>query len=400
MADESNYAELYRDLHAHPELSFQEHRTAGIAAKRAAAAGLEVTTGVGGTGVVAVLRNGPGPVVALRADMDALPVREATGLPYASTVTAPGPDGVEVPVMHACGHDVHVTCLIGAIDRLAAERAAWSGTVVAVFQPAEEVGGGAGAMVADGAFDGCGRPDVVLGQHVVPMPAGVVGAHPGPAFAAADALRVRLFGRGGHGSRPETTIDPVVMAAATVMRLQTVVARDVAAADTAVVTVGFLHAGTKENIIPDDAELGLTLRSYTEPVRERLLTSVTRVVRAEAAASGAVREPEIVRTDSFPVLVNDPAATERTMAAFRTAFGAERVVDPGALSGSEDVGMLATAVDAPLCYWLLGGFDPEAFAAGKLPSNHSPDFAPLVEPTLTTGIEALVVAARAWLAAP
>ncbi len=399
-ADDGDYRELYRDLHAHPELSFAEHRTAGIAAARAEAAGCEVTTGVGGTGVVAVLRNGPGPVVMLRADMDGLPVLEATGLPYASRAVAPGPDGSEVPVMHACGHDVHVTCLVGAIERLAGERARWSGTLIALFQPAEEIGRGARAMLDDGLLDRFGRPDVVLGQHVVPMPAGSVGAHPGPAFSAADALRVRLFGRGGHGSRPETTVDPVVMAAATVMRLQTVVAREVPPGETAVLTVGSLHAGTKENIIPDDAELGLTLRSYTEPVRERLLESVGRIVRAEAAASGAVKEPEITSLGAFPVLVNDPEVTGRTMDAFRAEFGADQVLDPGPVSGSEDVGILATEAGAPLCYWLLGGADPEAFAAAGeagLPSNHSAGFAPAVEPTLAAGIRALVTAARTWL---
>ncbi len=404
MADELTLTELYKDLHTHPELSFREHRTAGLAADRARAAGFEVTTGVGRTGVVAVLRNGPGPTVMLRADMDALPVRESTGLPYASEVVAPGLDGPEVPVMHACGHDMHVTCMIGAIDRLAADRADWSGTLIVVFQPAEEIGQGAAAMLEDGLLERFGTPDVVLGQHVTPLPAGWLGAHPGPAFAAADVLRVRMFGRGGHGSRPESTVDPVVMAASTVMRLQTVVSREVAGADTAVVTVGSLHAGAKENIIPDDAELGLSVRSYTEPVRERVLAAVTRIVKGEAATSGAEKEPEITTTGSFPVLVNDPDATERTMAAFRAEFGAERVVDPGAISGSEDVGLLSTASGAPLCYWLLGGADPDAFTAAAesatgrgLPSNHSPDFAPLIEPTLTVGVRAMVTAARTWL---
>ncbi len=405
MADQLTLAELYKDLHLHPELSFQEHRTAAVAARRAEAAGWDVTTGVGGTGVVAVLRNGPGPTVLLRADMDALPVRENTGLPYSSDVTAPGPDGHDVPVMHACGHDMHVTCMVGAIERLTEERESWAGTLIAVFQPAEEVGQGARAMLDDGFLERFGTPDVVLGQHVTPMPAGWVGAHPGPAFAAADALKVRMFGRGGHGSRPETTVDPIVMAAATVMRLQTVVSREVAGADTSVVTVGSLHAGAKENIIPDEAELGLSIRSFTEPVRERVLTAVTRIIQAEAVASGADKEPEITSKGSFPVLVNDPGATGRTMAAFRAEFGDACVVDPGPVSGSEDVGLFSTASGAPLCYWLLGGADLDAFtaamavgAAGRgLPSNHSPDFAPLIEPTLATGVRALVTAARTWL---
>jgi amidohydrolase len=260
-------------------------------------------------------------------------------------------------------------------------------------------------MVNDGLFERFGKPDVALGQHVAPMPAGMAGGHPGPAFAAADSIVVRMFGRGGHGSRPETTIDPIVMAAATVLRLQTVVAREVAGGDTAVVTVGALHAGTKDNVIPDDAELLLNVRSYTPVVRERVLGAVRRIVRAEAAASGAEREPEITVKDSFPVLVNDPAATERTMAALRGALGADLVLDPGPVSGSEDFGVFATAAGVPGCYWLFGGVDLAAFLAAEqagtrdrdIPSNHSPLFAPLVEPTIDTGVTALVGAALGWL---
>jgi hippurate hydrolase len=401
----ADLAELYRDLHAHPELSFAEVRTAGEVAKRLTSLGLDATPGVGGTGVVCVLRNGTGPTVLLRADMDALPVAERTGLPYASTARGTDRDGNDVPVMHACGHDMHVTCLLGALDLLAAARTSWTGTVLAVFQPAEELGGGADAMVDDGLFERFGTPDVVLGQHVAPMPAGMAGAHPGPAFAGSDSLLVRLFGRGGHGSRPETTIDPVVMAAATVLRLQTVVAREVAGGDTAVVTVGSLHAGSKDNIIPDEAELRLNIRSYTPQVRDRVLAAVHRVIRAEAVASGAEREPLIAVTDSFPVLVNDVAATERTAAALRAALGADLVVDPGAVTGSEDFGVFATRAGVPGCYWLFGGVDPAAFMAAAqagtrdrdIPSNHSPLFAPLVEPTIDTGVTALVGAALEWL---
>jgi hippurate hydrolase len=398
-------ADLYRDLHTHPELSFAEVRTAAEVAKRLTSLGLDVTSGVGGTGVVGVLRNGTGPTVLLRADMDALPVAERTGLPYASTARGTDRHGNDVPVMHACGHDMHVTCLLGALDVLAAARTSWTGTVLAVFQPAEEIGGGADAMVDDGLFERFGTPDVVLGQHVAPMPAGMAGAHPGPAFAAADSLLVRLFGRGGHGSRPETTIDPIVMAAATVLRLQTVVSREVAGGDTAVVTVGSLHAGSKDNIIPDEAELRLNIRSYTPQVRDRVLAAVHRVIRAEAVASGAEREPRITITDSFPVLVNDLAATERTAAALRGALGADLVIDPGPVTGSEDFGVFAARAGVPGCYWLFGGVDPAAFLAAEqagtrdrdIPSNHSPLFAPLVEPTIGTGVTAMVGAALGWL---
>ena len=402
-----NLEELYKDLHRHPELSFAEHRTAGIVVDHLRGLRFEVTSGIGRTGVVGVLRNGEGPTVMLRADLDALPVVEATGLPYSSTVHAIAEDGADVGVMRACGHDIHIVCLIGAAERMAATRDAWSGTLIALFQPAEEQGGGAQVMIDDGLYDIVPRPDVVLGQHVTPLPAGTLGAHPGAAMAAIDALTVRMFGRGGHGSRPETTIDPVVMAAATVMRLQSVVSREVSGQETAVLTVGNLQAGTKNNIIPAEAVLGISLRSFSEEVRGRLLAAVERIVRAEAEASGAIVAPELTLDEQYPVTVNDPDATERTMGAFRAAFGEQRVIDPGALTGSEDVGNLATAAGVPLVYWLLGGGDPDAFAAAAaactlerdVPSNHSPYFAPVMQPTISTGVEALVVAALEWLGA-
>lgn len=398
---------LYRDLHAHPELSFEEHRTAGIVAEQLTALGLEVHTGIARTGVAGVLRNGDGPTVLLRADMDGLPVLEQTGLPWASTATAPGDDGHPVPVMHACGHDIHITCLLGAVERLAATTDDWSGTLVAVFQPAEEHGGGAEVMVQDGLYTKVPAPDVVLGQHVTPFPAGMVGAHPGAAMAAVDAFEVTLHGRGGHGSRPETTIDPVVMAAAAVMRLQTVVSREIAPQDTAVVTVGTMHAGTKNNIIAPSATLGISVRSFDETVRARVLGGVDRIIRAEVQASGSPHEPTVEWGERYPVTVNDADATARVNAAFAAEFGEEAVLEPGALSGSEDVGNLATAAGVPLVYWLLGGGDPEvvraAMAAGTvdtdIPSNHSPFFAPLAQPTIDIGVRALVTAAREWLAA-
>jgi amidohydrolase len=396
---------LYRDLHEHPELSFAETRTAGVVAESAVKLGYEVASGVGRTGVVAVLRNGDGPKVLLRADFDALPVLEQTGLPYASKATGVDRDGNTVPVMHACGHDVHVTCLLGAMELLASARGLWSGTLIAVFQPAEETAEGARAMIADDFYARFGRPDIVLGQHVIPTPSGTVGGHPGPCFSGTDSMRVKLFGRGGHGAWPESAIDPVVMAAATVMRLQTVVSREIATSDAAVVTVGSLHAGTKDNIIPDDAEFTVNIRSFTPPVREKVLSAVKRVIKAEADASGAPRDPEYTPIASFPVLVNNEAATVRTNDALRAVLGAERVFDPGAIPGSEDVGEFGTEVGAPVCYWLLGGADPAAFAGSadpqsvvrSLPMNHSPLFAPVIEPTLSTGVSALTIAALAWL---
>lgn len=400
--DESRVARLratYEDLHAHPELSGEEHRTAGIVAARLLELGYDVREAVGGTGVVGVLRRGDGPTVAVRADMDALPVAEQTGLPYASTV-----DGV----MHACGHDVHTACLLGAADELA-EATDWAGTLVLLFQPAEETVSGARAMVADGVFDELPRPDVILGQHVTPMPAGALGLRPGPAFAASDALKVTLFGRGGHGSRPEATIDPVVMAASTVLKLQTVVSRSVAATQQVVLTIGSLQAGTKNNVIPDRAELLLSIRTYDERVRAQVLRTVERIVRAEAQGAGAIRDPEIEIVESTPALVNDADACDRTRSALETVVGPGRVVDPGLVTGSEDVGVLATAAGAPLVFWLLGGADPAIFAEATsveqiaavmddLPSNHSPHYAPVPEPTLQVGVGALVAAAREWLA--
>ncbi|MEV7604953.1 amidohydrolase [Paenarthrobacter sp. NPDC089322] len=400
--------ELYRDLHANPELSFQEVRTADIVSGHLEDLGLLVHRAIGKTGVVGVLDNGPGPVVMLRADMDALPVKEATGLDYASAAVGVDHDGREVPVMHACGHDVHVTCLIGAVETLARNKHDWQGTLIAVFQPAEEWGGGAQAMVADGLYDAVPKPDIVLGQHVAPFPAGWFGVRPGVAMASADSLNVTLHGRGGHGSRPETTVDPVLMAAAATMRLQGVVSRELAASDAAVVTVGQIHAGTKNNIIPETATLGLSIRSFSESTRDKVLGSIERIVRSEAAASDAPKEPDFHYEERFPLTVNNEPAANRITAAFRAAFGDNKVIDPGPVSGSEDVGELATAAGAPLVYWFLGGID-ESYARqwadqGRLPedvpSNHSPYFAPVIQPTLTFGTEALVTAAREFLAAP
>ncbi|NRD26291.1 amidohydrolase [Frigoribacterium sp. VKM Ac-2836] len=399
--------ELYRHLHRHPELSFHEDATAAIVAAELTALGFEVQTGIGGTGVVGVLRRRDGPTVLLRADMDGLPVAEATGLDYASTARGTDPDGRDVPVMHACGHDVHVTCLVGAARRLAAD-GAWSGALEVLFQPAEELGAGARALVADGLFERVPTPDVVLGQHVAPFPAGFVALQSGPAFAAQDGIRIIFHGRGGHGSRPETTVDPIVLAAATVLRLQSVVSRETSAADRLVITVGSIHAGTKNNVIPDTAEILISMRSFDEHVRDRAIAAVTRIVEGEAAAAGAPQPPTVEHYESFPAVVNDPFAADRTRASLVRRFGEQRVISPGPVTGSEDVGILATAAGAPCSFWLLGGADPASFAeaqspadlvriVGGLPSNHSPLYAPVVDPTLSNGVDALVAAAREWL---
>jgi len=397
---------LYKDVHAHPELSMQETRTAGLVADRLHAAGYEVTTGVGKTGVVGLLRNGDGPTVMLRADMDALPVEEATRLPYASTVKMNDREGNMVPVGHMCGHDMHVTWLAGATELFAQLRDAWRGTLMAVFQPGEETAEGAQAMIDDGLFKRFPKPAVVLGQHVMVGPAGAVAGRIGAITSAADSLQIRLFGRGAHGSMPQSSIDPVVMAAATVMRLQTVVSREVAAAEAAVVTVGALQAGTKENVIPDEAIIKLNVRTFDAGVRQRVLAAIERIVNAEAAASGAPRPPEITPLDRYPLNVNDAEATRRVVDAFRRHFPPERVRQTGAAPASEDFGSFGTEWHVPSVFWFVGGTDADVYANAKqagrlneLPVNHSPLFAPVIHPTLQTGVETLVVAAQAWFSA-
>ena len=399
-------AEFYRDLHQHPELSLQEHRTARLVADALWPLGFEVTEQVGGTGVVGLLRNGDGPVVMLRADFDALPVEEQTGLPYASTDRARGQDGAEVPVMHACGHDMHAACLLGAAALLARTPGTWSGTLLVVFQPAEELGRGANDMVNDGLFRRFPVPGIVLGQHVGPLPAGMIGYASGPVMAASDSAQVVLYGQGGHGSRPEAAIDPVLMAANIVTRLQGIVARQVSPAETAVVTVGRLQAGTKDNIIPDTAELGINIRTYSPQTRDLVRAAIERIIAAEATASAAPRPPQITWNISTPVLVSDPVATETTMAAFTGHFGLERLLPLPLVTASEDVGIFGEAAGIPTVFWFWGGPDTQtvlsAMAEGRLdslPGNHSPHFAPVIEPTLSTGIETLTVAARTWLQA-
>nr|WP_139025076.1 M20 family metallopeptidase [Bradyrhizobium sp. STM 3843] len=396
--------ELYKDIHSHPELSMQETRTAGIAATRLKAAGFEVTSGVGKTGVVGLLRNGDGPTVMLRADMDALPVQEATGLPYASTAIATDEDGNTVPVSHMCGHDMHVTWLAGATKLLAEARTSWRGTLMAVFQPAEETGEGAKAMIDDGLFKRFPKPDVILGQHVMVGPAGTVAGRAGAITSAADSLQIKLFGRGAHGSMPQASIDPVVMAASIVLRLQTIVSREVAATESAVLTVGVLQAGTKENVIPDDAIIKLNVRTFDAGVRSRVLAAIERVVNAEATASGAPRKPEITSIDYYPLNVNNQEATQRVVEAFREHFGTARVRPTGPAPASEDFGSFGAEWHVPSVFWFVGGTDPDVYAKARdanklneLPVNHSPKFAPVLNPTLKTGVESLVVAARAWM---
>lgn len=389
--------ETYTELHRHPELSLEEHRTSAMVEAKLTAFGYSVTR-IGGTGVVGVLLNGEGPTVLARADMDALPVTEATGLPYASAV-----DGV----MHACGHDVHVSTLLGAAKLLAEGRDAWSGTYVALFQPAEEIGAGSQAMIDDGLAAKVPRPDVAFAQHVMPLPAGTVATTAGPVLSAADSLKIVVYGKGAHGSMPHMSVDPVVLAASIVVRLQSVVSRQVRPGDFAVVTVGALNAGTASNIIPDHATMLLNIRTYDPQVRGTVLAAIERIVRGECSAAGTPREPDFEYFDQFPLTSNDAAVTEAVRASFVAHFGADAVHGAQRQTASEDFSRIPDAFGAPYTFWLLGGADPEDFrtAAAKgtvaqdIPANHSPLFAPVMDPTLSIGVQAHVVSALSSLAA-
>jgi len=388
--------DFYRDLHRHPELSFQEHRTAARLAERLTKAGYETAEGIAGTGVAGLLRNGDGPTVLLRADMDALPVEERTGLPYASETSG---------VMHACGHDLHVTWLAGAAEALAAGQDAWSGTLLLVGQPAEETGAGAAAMVADGLYDRFPRPDVLLGQHVTPGPVGRYAHRAGLIMSATTDVDIIVHGRGGHGSRPETTVDPVVTAAYIVTRLQTVVSREIAPREQAVLTVGRIEAGTAANIIPATARISLNLRTQSEAVRDRMVAAIRRIAEGECRAAGCPREPEVTLGGAFPVTVNDAETDRRIAAVHREVFGADTVFDPGPAMGSEDFPQLADG-QLPYSYWFVTSTPAATWDAApgadlltridSVPSNHSPHFAPDLS-TVAPGVRTLVSGALAVL---
>src|SRR5689334_16176388 len=397
---------VYKDIHAHPELSFQETKTAALVASKMKEFGYEVVDGIGRTGVVAILRNGEGKTVLARADMDTLPVRENTGLPYASTLTAVDDAGNTVGVAHACGHDAHVTCLLGAAELLAQTPQSWGGTFIALFQPAEEAAGGAKAMLDDGLRDRIPKPDVAFAQHVLAYPAGKVGTQAGPVLSAGDSVRITLHGKGAHGSMPHNSVDPVVLAALVVLRLQTIVSRETKPGDFAVLTVGSSVAGSKSNIIPDHAVLLANLRTYDVGVRKRMIDSIERMVRAECEASGSPRPPEFEYFDQYPLTDNNREVTETITSAFRSHFGPETVFDLGRQTASEDFSEIPNALGTPYTYWGVGCTDPEkyerALAAGRveqdIPVNHSEFFAPVIEPTLSHGTEALVLAALTYLA--
>jgi amidohydrolase len=396
--------DAYRTLHQHPELSDQEVHTAATAADALREAGFEVHEKIGTTGVVGVLKNGDGPTVLVRADMDALPMQEDTGLPYASTDHQTDSSGQDSPVAHACGHDVHVTSLMGAARLLAANTSAWHGTFIPLFQPAEELGRGADEMVNGGLTTLIPTPDVALAQHVLAYPAGSVGTLAGPFLSTAASIRITVYGRGSHGSMPQLSIDPVVLAAMIVVRLQAIVAREVAPDEFAVLTVGQVVAGTKSNIIPDHAVIELNIRAYSERTRTQLINAIERVVKGECMASGSPKDPEFELYDQYALTTNDPEITAKVAAAFKGYFGDKAFTAPRQ-SASEDFSRIPDAFGVPYTYWALGGIDAEqwhhAEAAGTLatdiPANHSPRFAPAIEPTLKTGTAAIVVATLAWL---
>ncbi|AGF71047.1 amidohydrolase [Corynebacterium halotolerans] len=384
--------EMYRHLHAHPELSMQEHRTAAYIEDKLSGIGIEHFR-CGGTGVVGIDRNGDGPVIAFRADTDGLPIQEDTGAEYASAATGRLEDGTEVPVMHGCGHDTHVAAALTAAKLMHDRRAEWHGTVVWIFQPGEETAAGSRAMVDDGLWEKVPRPEVILGQHVFPNPAGTIGITPESTMALADSLKITVFGRQSHGSQPQDSIDPIALGVYMLNRLQSITSRELAPLDPAVVTCGTFHAGLKENIIPEKAEFTLNIRTLTDEVRAQVLAAVERIVKAEALASGAP-EPLIEELYTFPRMYNDPAHTERIIGALSEELGDGKVVINPPKMGSEDFGWLGDSIGVPYVFWYFGGSDPED---PNPPVNHSPYFLPVMEPTLSTGVRAALAAIGHYL---
>ncbi|KAJ9616798.1 hypothetical protein H2200_000517 [Cladophialophora chaetospira] len=404
------YEELYKHCHANGELSTQEKETAALITERLKklSSDLDVRTSIGGHGQIAILKNGSGPTILLRADIDALPVQEKTGLDYASKKTMLDTDGLTKPVMHACGHDFHITSLLGAAETLIAARSKWSGTIIFLFQPAEERGCGASAMVDDGLYakdkHACPIPDVVLGQHVFPLKAGQTATRAGSIMSAADSFKITIYGSGGHGSMPHKTIDPVVIASHIVVRLQTIVSREVPPDETAVVTVGALQAGSTENVIADEAVIKINIRSVSTEWRKRILDSVKRIIKAECLAGRSPKDALIEPTSSFPLTVNDEKVVGKINKSFSAYFGDAHDPDAKNVLGSEDFSLLASSIDRPYCFWFFGGHDVEYYDGmvkkgeeHSIPVNHSPFFAPALQPTLTVGVDAMVVAALTYV---
>jgi amidohydrolase len=398
------YEDVYRDLHSHPELGQQEERTSGIAASHLRDAGYDVTTNIGGHGVTGVLKNGSGPTVLLRADMDALPIRENTGLSYASTVEAVDMDGEKKPVMHACGHDSHVACMMAVSTLLAKAKDKWKGTLIVLFQPDEEHGAGARAMLDDGLYSKIPKPDIVLGQHLTSVKTGVVLIRPGVFMASADTFKVTIFGRGAHGAQPQDSIDPIVLAASTILRLQTVVSREIGPEDVASVTCASIHGGKAHNVIPDEVEFTLNIRAFDKGVREKVLNAVKRIIKGEAIASGVLKEPSVELVGSYPLTVNDTEATSKLEKSFKQYFGEERTWESTRHTASEDFSLLASDIGVPSVFWNFGGVDTKLWAQFEekkdttlIAKVHQANYAPVIDPTLKTGIEAMSLAALSFL---
>ena len=409
------YQELYKYFHSNPELSNQEKETAATIAKHlkeTISSDFDVRTNIGGHGIAALFHNGSGPTVLLRADFDALPVEERTGLEYASKKRMKDADGVEKPVMHACGHDMHISSLLAAAELLVSAKDSWSGTLLLAFQPAEERGTGAQAMVDDGMYDphkhNVPIPDICLGGHVVPWRSGVLGTRRGLVATSADSMRVTLHGRGGHASMPDRLVDPVVMAASTIMKLQTIVAREVDPWDTAVVTVASVQAGDAENVVVDDARLAVDVRATNPATRKKIHQSIQRIVKAESLAGNAVKEPTFTITRNFPLTINDDDVTGKLEESFGAHFEVGKqgyTAKCDKLCGSEDFSILGTAVGKPCSFFMYGGIDPklwdkceaEGTLSEKIPINHSGLFAPVIMPTLQTGCDAYAAGALTWL---
>lgn len=409
-AEADDLLPLYKYLHAHPELSFQEEKTAQRIGKELREAGFDVTENVGGHGIVALMKNGEGPTVMLRTDLDALPVAEQTGLPYASKVTATEQNGQQVSVMHACGHDIHMTAFVGAARELAQQRDQWQGTLMMIGQPAEERGAGARLMLEDGLFKRFPRPDYNLALHAnSDLPAGQVSLTSGWALANVDSVDVSIFGVGGHGAYPHATKDPVVIAASFIMNLQTLVAREINPVEPAVVTVGSIHGGAKHNVISDRVDLQLTVRSFSDAVRDQLLAGIERIAKAQATSFGLPDDkmPEVTVQDEFtPSLWNDPDLTSKIKDVLQQAFGTDNVLELPPVMGGEDFARYGRQ-EPPipsLLIW-LGAVKPATFAAARkdkrpLPSLHSPFFAPEPERTIDTGVKALTQAALSLFKRP
>ncbi|KPI38186.1 Hippurate hydrolase [Cyphellophora attinorum] len=408
------YRDLYKHFHHNPEISTLETETSARIASELRilnekhSSPIEIKTNIGGTGLIGIHRNGDGPIVLLRADIDGLPVEEKTGLDYASTKRMMDThlDQIEKPTMHACGHDFHITALLAAIETLLNAKNSWSGTLIYLFQPAEERGAGARMMLDDGLYTkhGCPIPDVCLGQHVWPHKAGNVFSRSGAMMSAADSYEITIFGRGGHGSMPHLAIDPVVIASHIVVRLQTLVSREVPPDETAVVTVGSLKAGDTVNVIAEEAKLQVNIRSVSEQWRRVLLDGLTRVVRAECDAGRATAPPRIVRLNQYPLTYNDEAVTRRVEHQFTRFFGDRHKLDMQPVLGSEDFPLLGSEVGRPYFFWFFGGHDPRDYdervrlgTVNDIPMNHNPYFAPCIDPTLRTGVEAMVIAALSFV---